>query len=218
MRYIFCSNMTCDQFVPSRAPARQWTTCAPKGGSCGKRFPDAAWGTRERPRFVDILAQPRPAALLPAPDRLRPLTQFPSPPAWWLAAPRVAVLPDPGVRWACRRGWGGALPGARGGLPRSALICVRRPRPRAWSSGGGARPARSATGRCVGRSDRCARSLPPAGLWFREARCSRGYPVTPFSSHRRCEAVNFKPGASTGASRLAQTVGNAFPLSSWGKN
>lgn len=99
--------MTCDQFVPSRAPARQWTTCTPKGGSCGKRFPDAAWGTRERPRFVDILAQPRPAALLPAPDRLRPLTQFPSPPAWWLAAPRVAVLPDPGVRWACRRGWGG---------------------------------------------------------------------------------------------------------------
>lgn len=110
MGYIFCSNMTCDQFGPSRAPARQWTTCTPKGGSCGKRFPDAAWGTRERPRFVDILAQPRPAALLPAPDRLRPLTQFPSPPAWWLAAPRVAVLPDPGVRWACRRGWwwGGA--------------------------------------------------------------------------------------------------------------
>lgn len=115
-------------------------------------------------------------------------------------------------------GVGGALPGARGGLPRSALICVRRPRPRAGSSGGGARPARSATGRCVGRSDRCARSLPPASLWFGEAGCSRGYPVTPFSSHRRCEAVNFKPGASTGASRLAQTVGNAFPLSSWGKN
>lgn len=122
-------------------------------------------------------------------------------------------------------GVGGALPGARGGLPRSALICVRRPRPRAWSSGGGARPARSVNGRCVGRSDRCvgrsdrcARSLPPAGLWFGEAGCSRGYPVTPFSSHCRCEAVNFKPGASTGASRLAQTVGNAFPLSSWGKN
>lgn len=142
----------------------------------------------------------------------------PTPDSVPLSACVVArVLPDPGVRWACRRG-GGALPGARGGLPRSALICVRRPRPRAWSSGGGARPARSATGRCVGRSDRCARSLPPAGLWFGEAGCSRGYLVTPFSSHRRCEAVNFKPGASTGASRLAQTVGNAFPLSSWGKN
>lgn len=204
--------MTCDQFVPSRAPARQWTTCTPKGGSCGKRFPDAAWGTPERPRFVDILAQPRSAALLPAPDRLRPLTQFPSPPAWWLVS-----SPTPGCAGPADGG-GGALPGARGGLPRSALICVRRPRPRAWSSGGGARPARSVNGRCVGRSDRCARSLPPAGLWFREAGCSRGYPVTPFSSHCRCEAVNFKPGASTGASRLAQTVGNAFPLSSWGKN
>lgn len=209
--------MTCDQFVPSRAPARQWTTCAPKGGSCGKRFPDAAWGTRERPRFVDILAQPRPAVLLPAPDRLRPLTQFPSPLRGGSRRPAWPSSPTPGCAGPADGGGGGALPGARGGLPRSALICVRRPRPRAGSSGGGARPARSATSRCVGRSDRCARSLPPAGLWFGEARCSRGYPVTPFSSHRRCEAVNFKPGASTGACRLAQTVGNAFPLSSWGK-
>lgn len=62
-----------------------------------------------------------PAGSRPAPTP----DSVPLSPAWWLAAPRVAVLPDPGVRWACRRGWGGeALPGARGGLPRSALICV----------------------------------------------------------------------------------------------
>lgn len=100
--------MTCDQFVPSRAPARQWTTCAPKGGSCGKRFPDAARGTRERPRFVDILVQPRPAALLPAPDRLRPLTQFPSPLRGGSRRPAWPSSPTPGCAGPADGGGGGA--------------------------------------------------------------------------------------------------------------
>lgn len=99
--------MTCDQFVPSRAPARQWTTCTPKGGSCGKRFPDAARGTRERPRFVDILAQPRPAALLPAPDRLRPLTQFPSPLRGGSRRPAWPSSPTPGCAGPADEGVGG---------------------------------------------------------------------------------------------------------------
>lgn len=155
--------MTCDQFVPSRAPARQWTTCTPKGGSCGKRFPDAARGTRERPRFVDILAQPRSAALLPAPDRLRPLTQFPSPPAWWLAAPRVAVLPDPGVRWACRRGWwgGAAWRSGRFAEIRSDLRVVRVPVPGHRVAAPAPREARPA-GAWGARTGARARSRLPA--------------------------------------------------------